>query len=871
MKRKTFLILALLMVSLFVFSGIAFANEADFGFDSDTGTITSYTGPGGDVEIPTTIGGVDVVKIGNAAFGSKKNITSVTIPNSVTSIGNHAFGGCANLTSITIPSSVTSIGGAAFRYCTSLTSITIPDSVTSIGDGVFFGCSSLTSVTIPNSVTSIGSYAFYDCSSLTSITIPDSVTSIGSYAFSNCTSLTSITIPDSVTSIGSYAFYDCSSLTSITIQNKETAIYYSANTISSTATIRGYDPSTAKTYAERYGRAFESIVTGVSLNKTSTTINKGLTDTLTATVIPSNATNKNVTWESSNDAIATVDANGNVTAVAKGTAIITVTTEDGNFTDTCNVEVKEGYTVTFVDYNNNVLGIDTVNYGGTAIAPANPTREGYTFTGWDKDFSNVTEDMTVTAIYSKNEIPNTPPIITLLGDNPTNITVGETFNEPGATAIDLEDGDLTDSIITTGTVDTATVGTYTITYTVTDSGGLTDTKTRTVNVSAVPVLGLNIAPNPITLIIGDTQQVKGILKRTDNSTEDVTNLTNWNINPGDKATISNTGLLQALAAGECTLEVIYNHWNGTEMVVYSDNAQVIIIDPTQPVEPVEPEPSNPPVQPPSLINPGSSGGYSSSTTKTIEPKEPEKPVINPLELENVFVSRLPESTTIADAVAVIELTGENTIPIETPRLKQGQEYRAYYYNADKQKWIALASYANNNKVEFAGDIKEGYVAVFAVDQPIFEDLKPKTDIEVVINRLNGLAITEGYPGNGNIRTFAPERSITGVELATMQARVLGMVQPGQQRLYDILPVYQPVEDVVWYKPYIDSVKPLLPVTEGQTVTATEAVSSIKQLQKIIETKTEDEFKGKLSTPENEVITRADASRLILSLIEGLGW
>jgi len=1093
LKRKTFLILALLMVSLFVFSGIAFANEADFGFDSDTGTITSYTGPGGDVEIPTTIGGVDVVKIGDAAFSSKKTITSVTIPdsvtsigddafryctnltsvtipnsvtsigsyafssctsltsitipnsvtsidgyafqyctsltsitipnsvtsigagafqyctsltsvtipNSVTSIGNGVFSGCTSLTSVTIPDSVTSIGDDAFRYCSSLTSVTIPNSVTSIGNGVFYGCTSLTSVTIPNSVTSIGSYVFMDCTSLTSvtipdsvtsigslafedctsltsvtipnsvtsigegafssctsltsvtipnsvtsigegafesctsltsvtipnsvtsigmcafsnctsltsitipdsvtsigdgvffgcanltsITIPDSVTSIGSYAFYDCSSLTSITIPDSVTSIGDYAFYDCSSLTSITIQNKETAIYDSANTISSTATIRGYDPSTAKTYAEKYDRAFESIVTGVSLNKTSITINKGLTDTLTATVIPSNATNKNVTWKSSNDAIATVDANGNVTAVAKGTATITVTTEDGSFTDTCNVEVKEVYTVTFVDYNNNVLGTDTVNYGGTATAPANPTREGYTFTGWDKDFSSVTEDMTVTAIYSKNEIPNTPPIITLLGDNPTNITVGETFNEPGATAIDLEDGDLTDSIITTGTVDTATVGTYTITYTVTDSGGLTDTKTRTVNVSAVPVLGLNIAPNPITLIIGDTQQVKGILKRTDNSTEDVTNLTNWNINPGDKATISNTGLLQALAAGECTLEAIYNHWNGTEMVAYSDTAQVIITAPTQPVEPVEPESSNPPVQPvepvepepsnpsvqpPSLINPGSSGGYSSSTTKTIEPKEPEKPVINPLELENVFVARLPESTTITDVVAVIELTGESTIPIETPRLKQGQEYRAYYYNADKQKWIALASYANNNKVEFAGDIKEGYVAVFAVDQPIFEDLKPKTDIEVVINRLNGLAITEGYPGNGNIRTFAPERPITGVELATMQARVLGMVQPGQQRLYDILPVYQPVEDVVWYKPYIDSVKPLLPVTEGQTVTATEAVSSIKQLQKIIETKTEDEFKGKLSTPENEVITRADASRLILSLIEGLGW
>ncbi|NCA93173.1 leucine-rich repeat domain-containing protein, partial [bacterium] len=74
---------------------------------------------------------------------------------------------CEDLTSVSIPDSVTSIGAWAFSDCTSLTSITIPDSVTSIGDVAFSGCTSLTSITIPDSVTSIGAWAFSYCSSLT--------------------------------------------------------------------------------------------------------------------------------------------------------------------------------------------------------------------------------------------------------------------------------------------------------------------------------------------------------------------------------------------------------------------------------------------------------------------------------------------------------------------------------------------------------------------------------------------------------------------------------------------------------------------------------------------------------------------------------
>ena len=163
--------------------------------------------------------------IGDYAFDGCSNLTSITIPNSVTSIGNNgAFRGCSGLTSITIPDSVTSIGDDAFYGCSGLTSITIPNSVTSIGDSAFYGCSGLTSITISDSVTSIGSSAFYGCSGLTSITIPDSVTSIGSGAFEYCSGLTSITIPDSVTSIGRSTFYGCSGLTSVTISDSVTSI-----------------------------------------------------------------------------------------------------------------------------------------------------------------------------------------------------------------------------------------------------------------------------------------------------------------------------------------------------------------------------------------------------------------------------------------------------------------------------------------------------------------------------------------------------------------------------------------------------------------------------------------------------------------------
>ena len=157
---------------------------------------SSYTFGGykGNVVIPEEVNYMNrilkVTSIGEYTFWHC-DITSVTIPNSVTNIGDHAFNMCNRMTSLTIPNSVMSIGDYAFEYCSRLTSVTIPNSVTSIGEGAFKVCSRLTSVTIGNSVTSIGKFAFSDCSGLTSVTIPNSVTSIGDYAF-DCENLTTV-------------------------------------------------------------------------------------------------------------------------------------------------------------------------------------------------------------------------------------------------------------------------------------------------------------------------------------------------------------------------------------------------------------------------------------------------------------------------------------------------------------------------------------------------------------------------------------------------------------------------------------------------------------------------------------------------------
>lgn len=151
-----------------------------------------------------------------------------------------------------------------------------------------------------------------------------------------------------------------------------------------------------------FGEVAPISVTGIALDKSELSLSEGDRATLTATVTPSDATNQNVTWTSDNTAVATVSDAGLVTAIAVGTANITVTTEDGAYTATCAVTVSTATDYSAV-YTSNVkisdakvkidgkeydaVQVGTSKYSGSKsfTVPANTTRLCLHVVGWNEE------------------------------------------------------------------------------------------------------------------------------------------------------------------------------------------------------------------------------------------------------------------------------------------------------------------------------------------------------------------------------------------------------------------------------------------------------------------------------------------------------
>ncbi len=185
----------------------------------------------GHVTIPEKAKGFDVIAIGERAFWTCQEITSVDIPNSITSISTSAFEYCTKLAKADLPGNLKSIGGAAFENC-AFTSVVIPRSVTELGAyynrNVFQSCPNLTSIVVEegnevfdsreNSNTIIHTASNTIYTGCDKSFIPRSVTAIANYAFYACKGLTNLTLLENISSIGSRSFAMCSNLATIQVE-----------------------------------------------------------------------------------------------------------------------------------------------------------------------------------------------------------------------------------------------------------------------------------------------------------------------------------------------------------------------------------------------------------------------------------------------------------------------------------------------------------------------------------------------------------------------------------------------------------------------------------------------------------------------------
>ncbi|MDR2907185.1 MAG: leucine-rich repeat protein [Bacteroidales bacterium] len=324
-------------------------------------------------------------------YPAGKTETSYIISDSVIETKIYAFYGNDSLRSVTIPNSVTTIGAYNFAYCMGLTSIAIPNSITSIPSGICYYNDSVNTVIIGDSVTAIESYAFYYNRAMTkfiSYTATPPTVASGGLGFATPTGKTTIYVPaasvdaykaasgwssrtiKAIVSVESVTFNEVSlslkvdsvatlvatvtpdtatnQIVTFSSSNPAVATVDAAGVV--TAVSEGTAVITASTYEGGFTDECEVTVTqpvmGVSLNKSELSLHVDSTETLVATVLPDEATNQTVTFSSSDTTVATVnETTGLVTAVAAGTAMIIVTTEDGDFTDTCKVTVASNSSI----------------------------------------------------------------------------------------------------------------------------------------------------------------------------------------------------------------------------------------------------------------------------------------------------------------------------------------------------------------------------------------------------------------------------------------------------------------------------------------------------------------------------------------------
>lgn len=256
------------------------------------------------------------------------------------------------------------------------------------------------------------------------------------------------------------------------------------------------------TYSCKKEKVKSVSVTEVGLNKTSTTLIEGETETLVATVMPENATDKSVVWESGNESAATVSQEGLVTAVGEGKATITVKTSDGGFSASCEVTVKK-----------KVIAVTGVKLSAASMT----LREG--------------ERGTLTA--------------TVEPANATNKNVEWWTSDLDVVSVTSTSGS------SNGYVEARKAGKATVTVK-TEDGEFSASCEITVEKKEVPVTGITIEPSSLKLPVGNTYSLIPHVQPSDATNQNI----KWLSTNEGVATVNAEGKVTAVAAGNAEIRAM---------------------------------------------------------------------------------------------------------------------------------------------------------------------------------------------------------------------------------------------------------------------------------------------------------------------------
>ncbi len=308
-------------------------------------------------------------------------IKRVVVGENITALGEYLFTEMTNLLTVSLPESLDTISHDAFFECHNLVSLTIPDNVSQIGNSAFSNCSSLKNIKLPQGITLIDNNTFANCNRLTTLIIPDNITRINFGVFQGCEQLSTLVFGTNLTHISGYNFPSYM-MTPVTVFYKGTetdwlniAFEDSNERLQNASVIYCTEPATELTISE-----------------TSASIWVGDTKQLYTEGTPKDSTYITY-WSSSDETVATVSAEGNVTARSAGTAVITATTVDGLCSASCTVTAKnvpaEGM---YIEENSVDLTRDKRYHLKVVFTPENTTNKKLSWTSSDENVVKVIEN-----------------------------------------------------------------------------------------------------------------------------------------------------------------------------------------------------------------------------------------------------------------------------------------------------------------------------------------------------------------------------------------------------------------------------------------------------------------------------------------------